>query len=415
MNRNSAALRRTDCALLSMLALRSQRRVCGRGLARRGLGRTVARLLGSKTTAPGLSSLGELPKWARDHVVECVEKPVTLTPSGARVHILGTAHLMRGVSQSVEDAVLEIGPNLTRICQEARLPQKDMDAIPSDWQQRAAEYSVADLRNRGLDERLAASLFMFHELYAAEFWSSELLARSRGLPITPAIDTAASDLPHKLQFFLQYNSSARHLCRSPLSYLLMAPSLPSILLQMLRLDRGVSAANSSLGQEVFDSGELSFLVENLFLSFFPQQTGLSAFQHTHQWWFARDIIMAARLQRYALESSRESSDARILAVVGKAHVRGIWDILDTQQDLSPLLSWRSHPRQAEDLFGALMRLRIPDYKNLSTPPTKKAAASEPAPEVFSTPPKAKAKKRGANRRRRAQEMMRARITSYSRP
>ena len=136
----------------------------------------------------------------------------------------------------------------------------------------------------------------------------------------------------------------------------MAPSLPSILLQMLRLDRGVSAANSSLGQEGFDSGEL-----------------------------------------------------------GKAHVRGIWDILDTQQDLSPLLSWRSHPRQAEDLFGALMRLRIPDYKNLSTPPTKKAAASEPAPEVFSTPPKAKAKKRGANRRRRAQEMMRARITSYSRP
>ena len=37
MNRNSAALRRTDCALLAMLALRSQRRVCGRGLARRGL------------------------------------------------------------------------------------------------------------------------------------------------------------------------------------------------------------------------------------------------------------------------------------------------------------------------------------------------------------------------------------------
>ena len=106
--------------------------------------------------------------------------------------------------------------------------------------------------------------------------------------------------------------------------------------------------------------------------------------------------MAARLQRCALESSRESSDARILAVVGKAHVRGIWDILDTQQDLSPLLLWRSHPRQAEDLFGALMRLRIPGYKNrvYSTPPSKKAAASEPAPEVFSTPPKAKDKKRG---------------------
>ena len=111
--------------------------------------------------------------------------------------------------------------------------------------------------------------------------------------------------------------------------------------------------------------------------------------------------MAARLQKYALES--ESSDARVLAVVGKAHVRGIWDILDTQQDLSPLLSWRSHPRQAEDLFGALMRLRIPGYKNLlekySTSPSKtKAVASEPAPKVFSTPPKAKAKKRGANRR-----------------
>ena len=106
--------------------------------------------------------------------------------------------------------------------------------------------------------------------------------------------------------------------------------------------------------------------------------------------------MAARLQKYALQSSRESSDARILAVVGKLHVRGIWDILDTQQDLSPLLSWRSHPRQAEDLFGALMRIRLPDYKlPYSLPPSKakKAAASAPAPaEVFSTPPKAK--KRG---------------------
>ena len=105
--------------------------------------------------------------------------------------------------------------------------------------------------------------------------------------------------------------------------------------------------------------------------------------------------MGARLQKYALESSRESSDARILAVVGKAHVRGIWDILDTQQDLSPLLSWRSHPRQAEDLFGALMRLRIPGYKNRVGGGTdyKKAAASAPAPaEVFSTPPKKRGRK-----------------------
>ena len=297
-------------------------------------------------------------------MVECVENPVTLTPSGARVHILGTAHLARGVSQSVEDAVLEIGPSLKRICQEARLPQKDMDAIPSDWQHRAAEYSVADLRKRGLDERMAASLFMFHELYAAEFWSSELLARSRGLPITPAIDTAESDLPHKLQFFLQYNSSARHLCRSPLSYLLMAPSLPSIMLQAFLLNRGVSAANRSLGQEGFET--LAFLVGNLSLSFFPQQTGLSAFQHTHQWFFAREIIMAARLQKYALES--EPSDASVLAVVGRSHVRGIWDILDTQQDLSPLLSWRSNRRQAKDLFGALMRIRLPDY-NIERLPT----------------------------------------------
>ena len=116
--------------------------------------------------------------------------------------------------------------------------------------------------------------------------------------------------------------------------------------------------------------------------------------------------MAARLQKYALESSRESSDARILAVVGKAHVRGIWDILDTQQDLSPLLSWRSHPRQAKDLFGALMRIRLPDYNTERLPTmreviyyhlldfaAKEAAASAPAPEVVSTPPMAKAKKR----------------------
>ena len=318
-------------------------------------------------------------------MVECVENPVTLTPSGARVHILGTAHLARGVSQSVEDAVLEIGPSLKRICQEARLPQKDMDAIPSDWQHRAAEYSVADLRKRGLDERMAASLFMFHELYAAEFWSSELLARSRGLPITPAIDTAESDLPHKLQFFLQYNSSARHLCRSPLSYLLMAPSLPSIMLQAFLLNRGVSAANRSLGQEGFET--LAFLVGNLSLSFFPQQTGLSAFQHTHQWFFAREIIMAARLQKYALES--EPSDASVLAVVGRSHVRGIWDILDTQQDLSPLLSWRSNRRQAKDLFGALMRIRLPDY-NIERLPTMREGIEEE--EMMRAPRKSKKKR-----------------------
>ena len=129
-------------------------------------------------------------------------------------------------------------------------------------------------------------------------------------------------------------------------------------LDALLLRQNIHTANEQLPPDDRVSQDTVVAVAGAALGgLWPGPTGLAQPPGDLLWFAARDLLMAAKLQRVARARAPDAA-ACVLAVMGRGHVRGVYDFLRDGRDLGPLLHWTGPDGAAFDLFDRCLRERL---------------------------------------------------------